>query len=178
MERKFLLVAVGTLGVLYQVASSCLSVWEYHAAHRAERRTKKVYNKAKRMFSHHCLFLVCGLSWIFAPSPFFAEHPRLVLLTIGTLFGYQVSRLIISRVTKDPYPFFGLNVLFVPYWALILNAWSGEQLFDSYTVSIAYLAVIYLAYAHFVVLTINQICDFLGIRCFHIVPKKTDPSQH
>jgi hypothetical protein len=34
------------------------------------------------------------------------------------------------------------------------------------------------AYAHFVVLTINQICDFLGIKCFKIVPKQTDPAAH
>jgi ethanolaminephosphotransferase len=178
MEAKFILVFVGTVGVLYQVYSSCMSVWEYHSIHHEERRTKKIYNKAKRMFAHHCLFLAGGISWIFAPSPFFAEHPRLVLLTIGTLFGYQVSRLIISRVTKDPYPFWFLNALFVPYFALIVNSWMGETLFNSYPVSIVYLALIYVAYAHFVVLTINQICDFLGIKCFKIVPKQTDPAAH
>jgi len=47
----------------------------------------------------------------------------------------------------------------------------SEHLFPTYPVAIAYLCVVTLSYAHFVVLTINQICDFLHIKCFKIVPK-------
>ena len=47
----------------------------------------------------------------------------------------------------------------------------SEHLFPTYPVAIAYLCVVTLSYAHFVVLTINQICDFLHIKCFTIVPK-------
>ena len=47
----------------------------------------------------------------------------------------------------------------------------SDTLFPTYPVSIAYLCFIAAAYAHFVVSAINQICDFLHIRCFVIVPK-------
>lgn len=73
-----------------QVFSSCMSVYTYNRAHATERTTSKVYNKAKRMFAHHLVFLALGMAWVCAPSSFFPEHPRIILLTIGMLFGYQV----------------------------------------------------------------------------------------
>jgi ethanolaminephosphotransferase len=92
MECKFILIFIGTLGVLYQVFSSSMSVWEYHTLHSEERKTKKIYNKAKRMFAHYLLFMLAGVAWVFSPSKFMQEHPRIILLTIGVLFGYQVVR--------------------------------------------------------------------------------------
>jgi hypothetical protein len=173
MECKFILIGLAFCGVLYQVFSSCMSVWAYHRAHREERKTAKIYDKAKRMFTHHLAFQAAGVAWVFSPSTFFAEHPRIVLLTVGLLFGYQVSRLIISRVTKDPYPFPSLNLLFTPYIGLIVNCYLGEPV-PTYPVAVGYLIIIVAVYAHFVVMTINQICDFLHIKCFSIpYPKNT-----
>ena len=176
MEYKFILIALGTVGVMYQVISSAMSVWEYHTLHAEERRTAKIYMKAKRMYAHFILFMSAGMAWVWAPSRFFEEHSRIVLLTIGILFGYQVSRLIISRVTKDPYPFAFLNMVFLPYGLLILNCWIGEPL-PTYPLSIAYLCLIFLVYAHFAVTTINQICSFLKINCFSIPYPKTKKVQ-
>lgn len=95
---------------------------------------------------------------------FCASFPPLLLSLLQT-------RLIISRVTRDPYPFFTLNLLMLPYLALVLNCWTGERWFATYPVSIVYLSVLLLVYLHFVITTVNQICDFLRIRCFKIVPK-------
>lgn len=77
-------------------------------------------------------------------------------------------------MTKDPYPFAFLNVVFTPLVCLIVNCWFGEPL-PTYPLAVAYLAVILLVYAHFIVTTINQICTFLNIRCFAIpYPKKNE----
>lgn len=67
-----------------------MSVYSYNRVHAQERTASKVYNKAKRMFAHHLVFLALGMAWVCAPSSFFPEHPRIILLTIGMLFGYQV----------------------------------------------------------------------------------------
>lgn len=82
------------------------------------------------------------------------------------------SRMILSRVTNDPYPFRQMNLLFLPYLSLLLNAYMNGQLFPQYPVALAYLGIIFLVYASFVVVTINQICDFLHIRCFIITTKR------
>lgn len=92
METKFIAVFLGLVGVLYQVTSSCISVWQYHSLHSEEVRVERRYTKAKRIFVHHCCFLTVGAAWVWAPSPFFAEHTRIILLTISMLFGYQVVR--------------------------------------------------------------------------------------
>lgn len=38
----------------------------------------------------------------------------------------------------------------------------------TYPIAVSYLALVSLIYAHFIVTTITQICDFLHIRCFKI----------
>ena len=75
-----------------------MSVYSYNRLHAQERTASKVYNKAKRMFAHHLVFLALGMAWVCAPSTFFPEHPRFILLTIGMLFGYQV----VSRNAAPP----------------------------------------------------------------------------
>lgn len=92
MEAKFVLVAVGALGVGYQLVSSCLSVWEHQRAHAQRCASARIYNKAKRMFAHYLAFCAAGVCWVAAPGSFYAQHPRIVLLTVGMLFGYQVVR--------------------------------------------------------------------------------------
>jgi len=171
LARRQILIVLGCVGVVYQVLSSMMSVWEYHSLHRQKRAAEKIYNKAKRMFAHYIFFMLLAAAWIWAPSPFVWQRRRIILMTVGLLFGLQVSRLIISRVTSDPYPFGFLNVLFVPYVALIVNCWTGEVAFPSYPVAVGYLVLVFLAYAHFVVTTINQICNSLHIKCFRITPK-------
>lgn len=90
MEVKFALIFLASIGVVYQLLSSFASVYEYHVLHRQERQTKKVYKKAKRMLTHYLLFTAAAVALLFAPHTFAREHPRILYLIVGLLFGYQV----------------------------------------------------------------------------------------
>ena len=107
MEAKFVVVFLGLIGVLYQSTSSLHSVYKYQreALHSQDTSNAKTFNKAKRMFVHHMLFLCLGCAWVCAPSSvFFQEHPRLILLTIGMLFGYQVVSSLWQRIYIRAHP--------------------------------------------------------------------------
>lgn len=125
VPAKFVLIFTALFGVAYQVTSSLHSVYEYQHQHPADKHLKKIYQHARWIILHFFTFICLSSAWVFAPNNFMTEHPRLILLTIGVLFGYQVSRLLISRVTGDPYPFRFLTILMIPMVALVTNSYMG-----------------------------------------------------
>lgn len=162
-------IGLSCLGGAYQVLSSLWEVRNYYRAHPEEDRTQAVVSLAQ--FTGGVLL---GLLWVVAPSGAMLLHPRTLLSVIGALCSYQASRLIICHTTDEHYSRFW--AIMWPLPIVVLNEWSG-RLFnggdtklwaDSTTVAYAYAAYVVALYVHFVMVTINQITSFLGIRCFVI----------
>jgi hypothetical protein len=164
-------ITCGLCGGTYQVVSSLWTVWKYYKAHPQESR-----EQATTSFVQFFSVVFLGAIWSVAPSGVMLRHPRVLLSIIGALCSYQASRLIICHTTGERYK--GFWKIIWPLPMVVFNDWSGRLLgkSDSDTLVDSSLAIWFYAayvmglYAHFILVTINQITTFLGIRCFHIKP--------
>lgn len=181
-EYRYCATYLALSGLVYQATSSIYYAYDYWQEHKKEDaqsggKLKKWYKNALKIFLFYCFFVIVAVAWTNAPSTFFAEHPRLLFIIVGQLFGYQVSRLIISRVTAEPWPFTFIGTMMIPYVLLTANSWLSEPLVPEYETAMVYAAVILVLYLHFVVEIVQQICLFLNIKCFSIPPPKVEPSH-
>jgi hypothetical protein len=163
-------------GGLYQLVSSVLEVRRYYARHPTESREQAV-----AAFVQFFAVILLGFAWVLAPSDVMARHPRCLLSVVGALCSYQASRLIICHTTGEYYSR-AWKILW-PLPLLVLNDWSGRLFHgndttlwvDSTSAMYGYALYVASLYIHFVVVTIQQITSFLGIRCFVIKPKVDEP---
>ena len=163
LSMRAVFVAVGTAGLVYQCVTSV-----YLVAQHLRKPAATAYDRRLSIVSmlQFAAFIVLSTLVVLAPSPLYADNPRLLLWLIGLLSGYQVSRLIIAHVTLDVYPallpvMLPLPVLCAAMW------WRGGQRVGVEWVW-AYLLYVVLLYVHFIYVAINQITHYLGIHCFHI----------
>jgi ethanolaminephosphotransferase len=177
-------IGLALVGVTYQVVSSVWVVTQYYRAHPEETEGKE---QGIVSFVQYFVAIVLDALMVVAPSGVMHDHPRLILVIIGALCSYQASRLIICHTTGEHYSMFW--PIMWPLPLLVANEWSGYLLhgdssqlwFDSTLLLWSYFFYIAALYIHFVLVTIDQITSFLGIRCFHIkhkvdgTPKMADP---
>jgi len=167
-----LLFVCASIGGIYQTLSTIGIVMKYYAKNPAESREQAI-----AAFLQYAFTIVLGGLWASAPSGAMQLHPRIILCVIGALTSYQASRLIICHTTGEHYSRF-----FPIMWPLplvVFNEWSGRVLHgkdsavfvDSNVVAWCYTAYVVGFYVHFILVTINQITNFLGIKCFTIKPK-------
>jgi ethanolaminephosphotransferase len=161
----------GTLATINHVRESIISVYHYYKGPgKNQDKTDCIVQ-----FLQYTSYMTLSTLYVFAPSDYYATHPRTVMLTIGGLFGYQLARVIIAHVTHQ---FLGWFYIVLLYPFVALNEWLiytplGRPLIDQTYLAPAYLVLLFLVYAHFVVSVINEICTYLKIRCFVIpAPKK------
>lgn len=164
-------IGVGVIGGIFQLLSSIYVAAVYFQSHPNESRRQSIVS-----FVQYFVGITLGFAWVLAPSGAMLHHPRMILVILGALCSYQASRLIICHTTDERYSkWFGVMW---PLPFVVLNEWSGrlfhgkdDQLwFDQTIVIYAYLAFLAVLYTHFVLVTINQITTFLGIKCFKIKP--------
>ena len=115
----------------------------------------------------HWLALMCQLGintvWLWAPC----DTPHLCRaqnLNIGIAYALTASSLIMAHMCKEPFQ--------PPLWAIMalaLGAVNSQlRVFDPLPFTAALGAVVFIGYIHYVLSVINQICDFLGIRCLSL----------
>jgi len=98
-------------------------------------------------------------------------EPRYVFLycvTYCLMLSYLTTRLIVSRVANEIIsPFY---VILIPTVFIILNLY--YQILDHTLLLFVNSTWMFVCYTHFVVVAIDEIKSTLGIRVFHITPKK------
>jgi hypothetical protein len=112
--------------------------------------------------------IVCQLAlssvWLWGPSSGEPYLCRAQNVNVGLVYALTASRLIMAHMCKEP---------FTPPMALIgLMAFGAAnsrlRLLDPLAVTLALDAIALLAYLHYVLSVISQICGFLGIRCLSL----------
>ncbi|KAG1676918.1 hypothetical protein FOA52_014794 [Chlamydomonas sp. UWO 241] len=97
---------------------------------------------------------------------------RAVSVAFGLMYALVASSLIVAHMSKEPVPVF--------YWVYGLLALAAANRFtgavDSRTAALVLMGLTLVGYLHYVISVVNQICDYLGIRCFVIKPK-APPAQ-
>lgn len=91
---------------------------------------------------------------------------RTVSVAFGLMYALVASSLIVAHMSKEPVPVF--------YWVYGLMALAAANrvtgTVDSRTAALALMGISLVGYLHYVISVVNQICDYLGIRCFIIKP--------
>ncbi|KAK9728174.1 hypothetical protein K7432_001283 [Basidiobolus ranarum] len=119
--------------------------------------------------------------WLNASPNIVTEHSTPFLVYCGCSFGYMVGRIILAHVTKAPFPYF--HRIFIPLIFGTLNAslpayFQRSPIFSlEYEFTYILLALTYsiIAYGHFAISVINDVCAYFDIWCLRIKhPKKID----
>ncbi|KAJ1951670.1 hypothetical protein EC988_003980 [Linderina pennispora] len=104
-------------------------------------------------------------------SIFHSNHLVLFLITSGIVFGRIVSKIILAHLTEMPFPSY--TVQMVPL--VVGAALSFFGLFSA-TTELLFLVISFLfvtvAYFHWALVVIERFCEFLGINCLTIAPRK------
>jgi ethanolaminephosphotransferase len=104
---------------------------------------------------------------LYSPLNLPQQHPQLLFLTVGLLLANLVGRVVVARVCL-------LNVdvfyyILVPFTAVTVNSvFFQGSLFNEYYFLLGYCAFTLVAYLHFALNIIDEMCTHLKIRCLHI----------
>jgi len=151
-------------------------------AHASAHWKKEKIDPSEGQASFFLFLFFMGLAttWIyFSTASIYLTHCVLTLSTIGLVFCYLVTRLIVCSVTRTHYSHFH-KILF-PFPFVVLNAafkhFYGIQVMPELLVLYAYFLFAVVLYCHYVHSVITEITTFLGIECFRIVPKLPQKQQ-
>jgi ethanolaminephosphotransferase len=115
----------------------------------------------------HLIAIICPLAistiWLWAPTtqPFLC---RATNINVGLVYALMASRLIMAHMCKEP---FSPPLLLIAGLA-VGAANSRLRLASPLAVTVTLGVVALLAYLHYVLSVINEICSFLGIRCLSL----------
>jgi len=119
------------------------------------------------------VFMFLSTLWIyFSMSTTFLSHCVFTLSTIGLVFCFLVTSLIVCSVTRTHYSHF--HSILYPFPFVVLNSamhFYGKIFLPELLVLYLYFLFVVVLYCHYVVSVITEITTFLGIECFRIVPK-------
>jgi ethanolaminephosphotransferase len=114
-----------------------------------------------------------GCCWLFQPC---ADTPLLCRLQnagFGLVYALFASQLIMAHMAKEP---FAPNMRVLLLMAVCaLNRYL--HVVDPWPLTCVIVGGVLLAYLHYVVVVINQICEHLDIPCLTIRPKKKAAAQ-
>lgn len=170
IQARHILMFLGSIGGIYQTITSTYHIYEF------VRDGKITAMQAFYPATQYLITVILSTSYALSPySSLFDQHPYVVLLIVGCIFGYQITRLIIFHVAGESYVQFFYILLPLPL--LTFNAYSTvlldskQQLFNETYAAYAYLTVLVTVYSHYLYSVVEQICSYLNINCFSIVPK-------
>ncbi|KAL1928211.1 hypothetical protein VTP01DRAFT_3127 [Rhizomucor pusillus] len=107
-------------------------------------------------------------------------HLLTFMLAIGLVFGHQVGLMITAHVAKLEFPWWNntVNLILATGCTLAFLDTSPNSPvnFDPNAIVNTFLLISAIQYASFIYSVINEICNFLGIRCF--VVKKKITTEH
>jgi len=115
--------------------------------------------------------LIGFLIWIFNSPELLKTNTYAFCATNGIVIATIVGRLVLARVCQMPYSVFYYNM--VPLVFGVMNSFLAEKskFFIEDKFITLYCAFAVAAYLHFAISIIIELTDYLGIRCFHIIPK-------
>lgn len=115
----------------------------------------------------HVVAIICQLAissaWLWQPTtePFLCRAQN---INVGVTYALTASSLIMAHMCKEPF--------IPPLWAIMglaLGAVNSRlRWLDPLGLTLALDVVVFAGYLHYVFSVINQICDFLGIRCLSL----------
>lgn len=120
------------------------------------------------------VFTTAAFTWLYSPYSFLLSENRLVLfaVTISFVFGRMTTKIILSHLTKQPFP--RATVLIIPLvgGAVLGNlprlgfpmVSKGAELWYLR----AYLVFAFIAYTHWALFVVDRITTFLNINCLTI----------
>jgi len=123
-------------------------------------------------------FTASCCAWLFSPySTLLAEnHLVLFCLTISFVFGRMTTKIILAHLTKQPFPYWTMMLVPLVIGAVLANGPRIGLPAPTPAFELLYLRLSFLfsalVYGHWAKMTINGICDYLGIKCLRI-PHKT-----
>lgn len=166
---RYILMIAGSIGGIYQTITSSYHVYE----HVRDGKISAV-NAFYPAVQYIITMILCTLYALSPYTTLFTDHPYTVLLIIGCVFGYQISRLIIFHVANESYVQY--FYILTPLPILVINAYwpyltqSKSLLFNDVLPAQLYLALLVAVYLHYLYSVVEQICTYLNINCFTIVP--------
>ncbi|XP_037052461.1 ethanolaminephosphotransferase 1-like [Bradysia coprophila] len=152
--------------------------WNIYKSYRDKTGHMRSFHEAlKPLYTFFGFFIVATAWGYYSPNRILELHPRIFFLVTGTIFTNFCTRLIVAQMTKTavngwnhqltlytvavivcvaPYQMIGLPMLpmFVEKFILL-----GLFLFSKFV------------HIHYAYGMINELCDYLGIRCFTINSK-------
>ncbi|EST06348.1 CDP-alcohol phosphatidyltransferase [Kalmanozyma brasiliensis GHG001] len=120
--------------------------------------------------------ITANIFWIRANRSFILADPRALLPFLsywGITFAYNVGLLIVAHVTKAPFPYWNIGILWSVVFAIDANLPTSYLQTDPETqlkviyASLAFAAVLYVHFCHNVITTITE---ELGMACFVVRP--------
>ncbi|RKP21983.1 sn-1,2-diacylglycerol cholinephosphotransferas-like protein [Rozella allomycis CSF55] len=116
------------------------------------------------------VFTASSFIWVLSDNSYvLRNHIILFILTIGLVFGRMTTKIILSHVTKMPFPFVTVQLLPLIIGAILMNppSWSNplsKEHEEKYLY--AYFVFVFIAYFHWAWLVISRFCAHLNINCF------------
>ncbi|KAJ2786644.1 hypothetical protein GGI15_001359 [Coemansia interrupta] len=118
------------------------------------------------VFAGSCYIWLSNTTTIFVNN-----HLVLFMITAGTAFGRIVSKIILAHLTEMQFPSY--TVQMVP---LVLGAVFARLGWFTPSTELIFLIISFLfvvvAYFHWALVVIERFCEFLGINCLTITPRK------
>ncbi|KAF8456207.1 CDP-alcohol phosphatidyltransferase-domain-containing protein [Terfezia claveryi] len=125
-------------------------------------------------------FTASCCAWLFSPYSTLLVENHLILfcLTTSFVFGRMTTKIILSHLTRQPFPYWTMMLVPLIVGAALVNGpYVGlPALTPAFELLYLRLSFLFSAivYGHWAKMTINGICDFLGIKCLTIPYKQSN----
>ncbi|KAJ2477617.1 hypothetical protein EV174_004567 [Coemansia sp. RSA 2320] len=156
-------------GIAMILGHCAICCWNVHAACKEQNRS---FVATLPQLVQYVVFAASCYVWLDNSTTIFTNnHLVLFMITAGTAFGRIVSKIILAHLTEMQFP--GYTVQMVPLVVGALLARLG--VFTPFTelmfLIVSFLFVV-IAYMHWALVVIERFCEFLGINCLTIAPRK------
>ncbi|KAL1933154.1 hypothetical protein VTP01DRAFT_8832 [Rhizomucor pusillus] len=162
--------------VFFFAATHCpMCFYSIYKASRGESVRRKLYIVAS-VFGPIASYSVAISLWAWSPYSIILEQEHFILftVTVGIMFGFMASNIILAHLTKSPFPsFYGL---LGALWLMAILIGIVPRIFEIRLVSATaelyvlwvFFALSAIVYGIWASTVINKFCEFLGIRCLKI----------
>ncbi|KAJ2511112.1 hypothetical protein H4217_007542 [Coemansia sp. RSA 1939] len=156
-------------GVAMLFGHCLVCCWNVYAACKEKNRS---FVATLPQLVQYVVFASSCYVWLSNTTTIFVNnHLVLFLVTAGTAFGRIVSKIILAHLTEMPFPSYTVQMVPLVVGAILarlgLFVPSTELLF--LVLSCMFVVA---AYLHWALVVIERFCEFLGINCLSITPRK------
>jgi ethanolaminephosphotransferase len=124
-------------------------------------------------------FVILSIIWILStPSALSGWQFHFAMNTLGVIFAYLVSRLIVNRICREPVKLFHLIIFPLGIVSLmgLINVFAKKQIVDMFVLMAVLFTIASALYLYFAVSVVIQLATHLNIRVFKI-PYPPPPPQ-